>query len=166
MDKNNTAVAVWFDVLVSALDVGPDVRLPDILLCFEIQHLFDTTWNWGLGGVHGGTFVSIYDLQLPRHPLASSSYMFMRIFAEPFPQPQSPCIFHLWSFSFAWASNTSPPHPITVLQAAHTPINPHRPHPSLSTLPCSSLLPPHFEVPFSNLLEEDQTGCKTESLIN
>lgn len=42
MDKNNTTVAVWFHVLVSALDGGPDVRLPDILLCFEIQHLFDT----------------------------------------------------------------------------------------------------------------------------
>lgn len=42
VDRNNTTVIVWLDVLVSGLDVSPDLMLADILSCFEIQHLFDT----------------------------------------------------------------------------------------------------------------------------
>lgn len=42
VDRNNTTVIVWLDVLVSGLDVSPDLMLADILPRFEIQHLFDT----------------------------------------------------------------------------------------------------------------------------
>lgn len=100
MDKNNTTVSVWFDVLVSVLDVGPDLMLPDILLCFEIQHLFDT-WDrrhtqhvtevWE--GVRVGSFASLCELQLSRRLLASSSYVyFPQKLVTAFTQPQPLCV--------------------------------------------------------------------------
>lgn len=73
VDRNNTTVTVWFNVLVSVLDDGPDVILPDILPCFEIQHLFDTrnrrhtTCDWHLGGVHVSAPLWLTFTQIPPH---------------------------------------------------------------------------------------------------
>ena len=87
----------------------------------------------------------------------------MCVFAEacssPTPSHHSPCMFHLWSFCLMLprSSNHSP------ACHAHT-HKTHTDHTPLSSLPGS---PCHtLKFPFSNLLEEDQTGCKTESLIN
>lgn len=126
------------------------------------------------GSVHVGSFASHCELQLPRIHLYTKMLICFCSLLQLLTNCSS-CMFRLRtfpmsvSFSMSILNEWPPPHPITALQAVytHTHKNQHRPRPSLSPpTPRSSLLPPHFEVPFSNLLEEDQTGCKTESLIN
>lgn len=115
LDKNNLTVTVWFDVLVWVLDVIPDLMLPDILLYFENQHLFDT---WDCGYTQHVT--EIWEVHMSTPLQASMSYSY----------PESTSMQRCWYVFVACCSHYPATAPVC-FTSGHLALHEHQPPPPL-----------------------------------